>query len=86
MNTEIIPHASGSVLPVLINRAGKPASLRFVEFFTVNLSLIHIFIERLATGASIAEIARQFKTTRQTVMRVKEAALKSQQMGEPLLL
>jgi len=43
-------------------------------------------IERLATGASIAEIARQFKTTRQTVMRVKEAALKSQQMGEPLLL
>jgi len=37
MTSEIIPHASGSVLPVLINRAGKSASRRFLEFFTVNI-------------------------------------------------
>jgi hypothetical protein len=29
-----------------------------------------------SASTSIAEIARKFKTTRQTIMRVKEAALK----------
>jgi putative DNA-invertase from lambdoid prophage Rac len=33
-------------------------------------------LERLAAGVSIAEIAREFKTTRQTIMRVRESALK----------
>lgn len=33
-------------------------------------------VERLDGGASIAAIAREFKTTRQTIMRVREAALK----------
>jgi putative DNA-invertase from lambdoid prophage Rac len=43
-------------------------------------------VERLDAGASIAEIAREFKTTRQTIMRVKEAALKlpSQQKETPV--
>ncbi|MBA2659221.1 MAG: recombinase family protein [Nitrosospira sp.] len=44
-------------------------------------------LERLDAGASIAEIAREFKTTRQTIMRVKEAALKLplQQKETPVL-
>ncbi|EQD75292.1 site-specific recombinase resolvase family protein, partial [mine drainage metagenome] len=33
-------------------------------------------VERLAAGASIAMVAREFKTTRQTILRVREAALK----------
>jgi hypothetical protein len=32
-------------------------------------------------GGSIAEIAREFKTIRQTIMRVRDAALKLQQDG-----
>lgn len=39
-------------------------------------NLKHVNVERLGAGANIAEIARKFKTTRQTIMRVKEAALK----------
>lgn len=35
-------------------------------------------IERLAAGMNITEIAREFKTTRQTIMRIREAALASQ--------
>ena len=35
-------------------------------------------VRRLDAGASIAEIAREFKTTRQTIMRVNKAALKLQ--------
>jgi len=37
MTTEIVPMHSSSALPALIDRAGKPASLRFLEFFTVNI-------------------------------------------------
>jgi putative DNA-invertase from lambdoid prophage Rac len=36
-------------------------------------------IERLDAGASISEIARKFKTTRQTIMPVRETAMKSHQ-------
>lgn len=32
-------------------------------------------IDRLTTGIAIAEIAREFKTTRQTIMRVKKSHL-----------
>jgi putative DNA-invertase from lambdoid prophage Rac len=38
-------------------------------------------VERLDAGTSIAETAREFKTTRQTIMRVREAAMKSHQIG-----
>ncbi len=52
---------------------GRPPALNMVERATV--------IERLAAGINIAELAREFKTTRQTVMRVRDAALKTQQSG-----
>ena len=32
-------------------------------------------VQQLGTGASVAELAREYKTTRQTIMRVREAAL-----------
>jgi putative DNA-invertase from lambdoid prophage Rac len=48
---------------------GRPPALRAEERAAV--------VERLDAGASRAEIAREFKTTRQTIMRVREAALKS---------
>ncbi len=38
-------------------------------------------VERLAAGASIAAIAREFKTTRQTIMRARDASLKLVQQG-----
>lgn len=47
-------------------RFGRPPTLNVEERLAV--------IERLAAGVSIAELAREFKTTRQTVMRVREAA------------
>ena len=47
---------------------GRPPALNMEERAAV--------VERLIVGANIAEIAREFKTTRQTIMRVKEAALK----------
>ena len=47
---------------------GRPPALNGEERVMV--------VERLRVGASITEIAREFKTTRQTIMRVKEAALK----------
>ena len=33
-------------------------------------------IKKLAAGISVSELAREFKTTRQTVMRVRESELK----------
>jgi putative DNA-invertase from lambdoid prophage Rac len=50
---------------------GRPPALSAEERAAV--------VERLDAGASIAEIARAFKTTRQTIMRVKESAIKSHQ-------
>ena len=38
-------------------------------------------IERLAAGASIAQIAREFKTTRQTIMRARDVSLKLVEQG-----
>jgi putative DNA-invertase from lambdoid prophage Rac len=60
-----------------INRAkaagkqfGRPPVLTMEERATV--------IERLAAGINVTELAREFKTTRQTIMRIREAALTSQ--------
>jgi putative DNA-invertase from lambdoid prophage Rac len=36
-------------------------------------------LEKLAAGINVAELAREFKTTRQTIMRIREAALVSPQ-------
>ena len=47
---------------------GRPPALNTQERAAV--------VARLDAGASIAELAREFKTTRQTIMRVREAALK----------
>ena len=44
---------------------GRPPTLNAAERATV--------LARLNVGTSIAEIAREFKTTRQTIMRVREA-------------
>jgi putative DNA-invertase from lambdoid prophage Rac len=49
---------------------GRPSALKADERAAV--------VERLSSGVSIAEIAREFKTTRQTIMRIREAALKPQ--------
>ena len=49
---------------------GRPPSLNAQERAAV--------VARLEVGASIAELAREFKTTRQTIMRVRQAALKPQ--------
>lgn len=46
---------------------GRPPALNSKERATV--------VERLDAGTTIAEIAREFKTTRQTIMRVRDAAL-----------
>lgn len=60
-----------------INRAkaagkqlGRPPALNKAERAAV--------IERLTAGMNVTEIAREFKTTRQTIMRIREAALTSQ--------
>jgi putative DNA-invertase from lambdoid prophage Rac len=36
-------------------------------------------VKRLAAGSNVSELAREFKTTRQTIMRIRDAALKSPQ-------
>ena len=60
-----------------INRAkaagkqfGRPPALTMAERTAV--------LERLAAGINVTELAREFKTTRQTIMRIREAALTSQ--------
>jgi putative DNA-invertase from lambdoid prophage Rac len=59
-----------------INRAkavgkqfGRPPTLNKVERAEV--------MEKLAAGLNVTELAREFKTTRQTIMRIREAALTS---------
>jgi putative DNA-invertase from lambdoid prophage Rac len=54
----------------------KAAGKQFGRPPALNVEEHTVVVERLNAGASIAEIARKFKTTRQTIMRVKEAALK----------
>ena len=54
----------------------KAAGKQFGRPPALNVEERTVVVERLNAGASIAEIAREFKTTRQTIMRVKEATLK----------
>lgn len=61
-----------------ISRA-KEAGKRFGRPPSLNVKERTLVIERLSGGAGIAELAREFKTTRQTIMRVREAAAKLQQ-------
>lgn len=61
-----------------ISRA-KEAGKRFGRPPSLNVKERALVIERLSGGAGIAELAREFKTTRQTIMRVREAAVKLQQ-------
>ena len=49
---------------------GRPPALNMDERAEV--------MARLDAGISIAKIAQEFKTTRQTIMRVREAAMKPQ--------
>ncbi|WP_231499556.1 helix-turn-helix domain-containing protein [Methylomonas sp. 11b] len=36
-------------------------------------------VKRLAAGSNVSELAREFKTTWQTIMRIREAGMKSTQ-------
>lgn len=52
-------------------RFGRPPSL--------NSKQRALVMERLSAGAGVSELAREFKTTRQTIMRIREAEAKLQQ-------
>jgi putative DNA-invertase from lambdoid prophage Rac len=54
----------------------KAAGKQFGRPPALNLEKRAAVIEGLNTGASVTEMARKFKTTRQTIMRVRDAALK----------
>lgn len=54
----------------------KAAGKRFGRRPSLNAEQQAVVLERLDAGVSIAEIAREFKTTRQTIMRVRKATLK----------
>jgi len=60
-----------------INRA-KAAGKKFGRPPVLNMTERAAVIERLAAGINVTELAREFKTTRQTIMRIREAALTSQ--------
>lgn len=60
-------------------RRAKKAGKQFGRPPSLNVKERALVIERLSGGAGIAELAREFKTTRQTIMRVREAAAKLQQ-------
>ena len=52
---------------------GRPPTLNELERAAV--------LKRLDSGTSIARIAREFKTTRQTIIRAREAALRLQPLA-----
>jgi putative DNA-invertase from lambdoid prophage Rac len=54
----------------------KATGKRFGRRPSLNADQQAAVVERLDTGDSITKVAREFKTTRQTIMRVREAALK----------
>ncbi|PPD38517.1 MAG: resolvase [Methylobacter sp.] len=41
-------------------------------------------VKRLAAGSNVSELAREFKTTRQTIMRIRESAMKSQKVDNTI--
>ncbi|OAI21476.1 resolvase [Methylomonas lenta] len=61
-----------------ISRA-KAAGKQFGRPPTLNAETRAEVVKRLAAGINISELAREFKTTRQTIMRIRDAALKSLQ-------
>jgi putative DNA-invertase from lambdoid prophage Rac len=54
----------------------RAAGKQFGRPPTLNVEERAAVVEQLTAGISVAELAREFKTTRQTIMRVREAALK----------
>ena len=54
----------------------KAAGKRFGRRPSLNAEERAAVLMRLDAGDSVAKVAREFKTTRQTIMRVQEAALK----------
>jgi putative DNA-invertase from lambdoid prophage Rac len=61
-----------------ISRA-KAAGKQFGRPPTLNAEARADVVKRLAAGSNVSELAREFKTTRQTIMRIRDAALKSPQ-------
>lgn len=59
-----------------INRA-KAAGKQFGRPPALNKAERAAVIERLAAGMNVTEVAREFKTTRQTIMRIRDATLTS---------
>lgn len=55
-----------------INRA-RATGKRFGRPFALTAEDRNKVVERLAAGASVAELARDFKTSRQTIMRIRDA-------------
>jgi len=58
-----------------ISRA-KAAGKQFGRPPALNAEARADVVKRLAAGSNVSELAREFKTTRQTIMRIREAALK----------
>lgn len=54
----------------------KAAGKQFGRPPTLNTEERGAVLARLDAGVSIAEVAREFKTTRQTIMRIRESTLK----------
>ncbi len=65
-----------------INRA-KAAGKQFGRPPALNMAERAVVIEKLRTGINVTKLAREFKTTRQTIMRIREAALTSHTMIVP---
>ncbi|WP_340124598.1 recombinase family protein [Methylobacter svalbardensis] len=63
-----------------INRA-KAAGKQFGRPTALTKVKQVIVLEKLATGINVSDLAREFKTSRQTIMRIREANLPSQQGG-----
>jgi putative DNA-invertase from lambdoid prophage Rac len=61
-----------------ISRA-KAAGKQFGRPPALNAEARADVVKRLAAGSNVSEVAREFKTTRQTIMRIREAAMKSPQ-------
>ncbi len=60
-----------------ISRA-KAAGKQFGRPPALNAEDRHVeVVKRLAAGSNVSELAREFKITRQTIMRIRDAALKS---------
>lgn len=60
-----------------INRA-RAAGKRFGRPSSLNNEQRGKVLTDLGLGRSVAELAREFKTSRQTIMRIRESTLKSQ--------